>query len=360
VLHLWHGAEIVPVEQHIPLKLRALDELEKMRDDKASLCKHLEEEMFWLQQPSDLEKRVALLEGAIAVAEGEDTFDAQERTDFLRKFVEDLCDDHHDLLALHDQGTQAEVLPHGVVLKVAEHPILTEHRAQAAEEEYLRKHPSLEERHPDIGREGLFAEQFKLVENPWNEKGWDYTKEVGGGQTAWHEGQEMIDKLVEFDNAVAETPVGQIATAIGSSIANSVPTFLKETFASDAVAPVQYGCGDVYIDKDRAKSTGRALRWQMAEAGLPVYGNAPPVTVEWLKENNVIQGSDDEEEEGGEKEEKEEKKEEGPAPKAINMGAYEPQTLVNASAVLRSAPPMTWAGGPPVTMGSMPQTRQYY
>lgn len=315
---LWHGAEVVPVKDKVPLQLRSLDELKQMRDDKAALVQHLETELYMLQQPTELERRIAMLEGIVDVAERGDDVDPKERADFMRKFVEDLRDDHHHFLALHDQGVQAEQLPHGIVLKVAEHPILTEHRAQAEEEERLRKRESEQERHPDIGKPGLFAEQFKLVPNPYREQGWDYTQEVPG-ETPWHEWQETLDTLEEFDKRVSESHVGQVVTHISNRVAQAMPPFITEVFSpKEEDRPIQYGCGDVFVDKDRAKSTGRALRWQMAKAGLPVYGEAPAVTAEWLKENDIIK----DEEEGDD-----EKDEEAAPPRALTYGGFEPSTL---------------------------------
>jgi len=284
--HLWHGAEIVPINQHIALELRSNAELQRIRDEKQALAKHLEMELFMLRQPSELQNRIAALEGAILVAENGDNMDPEERVTLLRKLIEDLRDDHHHHLALHDQGQQAIELPHGIVLQVAEHPILTEHRAQADYEEWARKHPSEQPCHPDIGRPGVFAEQFKLVPNPYNERGFDYRKEAGIGRSQW---QATVDEMEEFDKKVAESKFGQVISQVGENIQNSVPQFITEVFGPKQVeAPRQYGCGDVYVDKDRAKSTGRAMRWQMAEAGLPVYGKAPRVTAEWLKENNIV------------------------------------------------------------------------
>jgi len=293
-MSLWHGAEVVPVRDRISLELRSMEELEKMRDDKAALCKHLENELFWLQQPSELEKRVAMLEGACDMAEKGDEVDPKERALFMRSLVEDLRDDHHHFIALHDMGQQAEMLPHGVVLKVAEHPILTEHRAQADAEELARKNPSAEEKHPYFDKPGVFAEQYKLVPNPFNEQGWDYTKEVSG-TTPWHEWQETLDTLEEFDKRVAESHVGQVVTQVSGQVWNALPNFMTEVFSpKEEYIPRQYGCGDIFVDKDKAKVIGRSLRWQMAEAGLPVYGEAPRVTAEWLEENNVIQNKEEE------------------------------------------------------------------
>jgi hypothetical protein len=342
--HLWHAADVVPVDKHIPLDVRSSEELEKMRDDKASLFVHLEQELFYLQQPSELEKRVAMLEGAVALAEDGDRIDPRERDEFLRRFVEDLRDDHHRHMALYDHGTAAEMLPHGLVLKVDEHPILTEHRAQAAHEEYLRKHPSEEERHPDIGRPGYFAENYRLKPNPWNEQGFDYTKEVSGGKTPWHDAQEMLDNLEEFDNKVAESSVGQFVAGLGQTVSDNVPQFITEVFGpAEVEKPVQYGCGDVFVDRDRAKSTGRAMRWQMAEAGLPVYGDAPPVTMEWLEENNVLKA----------KEEEEEPERQAlparPPTAALNYGAFDPQTFANMSMMN-----MSMMRGPPMPTGPPP------
>jgi len=367
--HLWHAAEIVPVDDHIPLDLRSMDELKKIRDDKALLFQHLEEELFWLKQPTDLEKRVAMLEGVIAVAEYGDQIDPEERSIFLRKFVEDLRDDHHHFAALDDQGAQAEKLPHGVHLQVAEHPALTEGRAQAEHEEYIRKHPSTQEPHPDIGRPGYFTEHYKLKKNPYTEQGWDYTQEVAG-ETVWHEYQEDLDALEEFDNRVAESRVGKIAACAANKISDNTPQFFKEVqkaIVPEAEAPLQYGCGDVFIDKDAAKSTGRAVRWQMAEVGLPVYGDAPPVTKEWLEENEVLKAS---EEEKKDEEKEEEEPAEVPETRRINIGSFDPKKLAASGFMQSTAPPMSMQmmrppasmasmppGMPPATMASMPMMR---
>lgn len=300
--HLWRAAEVVPVGQQIPLERRSLDELRQLRDEKAELCHHLEREMFRLRQPTDLEKRVNFLEGAVEVAERGDEMDPQERMTFLRKFIEDLRDDHHEHLALHDQGQQAEILPHGVVLKVEEHPILKEDRAQAELEEAWRKRPSEHEKHPDIGKPGLFAEQYKLVPNPWNEQGYDYRREAQSRpdwmQAPWEDWQQDLDNMEEMDNRVAQTKFGKIVNNLSEKVWDQVPDVLKP---AEAEKPVQYGCGDVFVCRDGARATSRSVRWQMAEAGIAVYGEAPPVTVDWLKENKVIRGEEDDEKEEKEK-----------------------------------------------------------
>jgi hypothetical protein len=253
-----------------------------------------------LEETTDLEMRITMLEGAIEIAESGGEMNPQDRAAFLRKFVEDLRDDHHGDLSRHDHGHQAVDMPHGIMLNIAFTEILANGVMEARQEELARRKPSEQESHPDIGRPGVFAEHYKLVKNPWNENGWDYTKEVAG-ESPWHQAQESLDKLEEFDDYVADafdsSYVGQCYNSAKQSVIDAIPESVKEALTPEVVKPVQYGCGDVYIDKDRAKSTGRCVRWQMAEVGVPVYGKAEPVTEEWLKENNLIEDNEEKEEE---------------------------------------------------------------
>jgi len=275
---------------------RPMNELRRIRDSKLHLLQQLEEEKLRLEQPSDLEIRITMLEGAVEMAESGDGMDEQVRSEFLRRFVEDLRDDHHHHGALIDIGPQARKLPHAVVLNTRDHPILIEDRIRAFDEMRIRKTPSAMERHPAYGRPGYFAEHYKLVpgETYWREKGYDYREEAGFEKSVWHEAQEDINAMAEFDEVVAqkfeESVIGEVYNEVKEDIMNAIPTSIKQAFAAEEVKPVPYGCGDVFVDKDMAKATGRTMRWQMAQVGLQVYGDTPAVTTEWLEENRIMQG----------------------------------------------------------------------
>lgn len=276
------------------LDRRPMNELRRIRDQKIRLLQQLEDEKNRLEQPSDLEMRVTMLEGAVEMAEKGDKLDEEVKAAFLRRFVEDLRDDHHHNTAVIDVGAQARRMPHGVVLDIPDHPILAEDRMRAEDEMMIRKMPSAMERHPAYSRPGAMSEYMRLVPNPWNEKGYDYRNEAGFEKSVWNAAQEDINSMVEFDEAVAqrfdESFLGEVYNDVKQGVMNAIPISIKEAFTKEEIAPVPYGCGDVFVDKDMAKATGRCMRKQMAQAGLQVFGDAPPVTKEWLEENNIIRG----------------------------------------------------------------------
>jgi hypothetical protein len=289
----------------VDLSKRSMQELRRIRDSKQKLLQKLEEEKRRLEEPSDLEIRVTMLEGAVELADKGDELDEEVKQDFLRRFVEDLRDDHHHHHFVSDHGRQATRLHTGdVVLNVREHPMLTEDRVRAEDEARMRKMPSAMERHPALGVPGM-GRNYRLVPNPWNEQGYDYRREAGFEQSVWHDAQDNIQSMVDFDDAVAqafdESSIGQAYYDLKAGIIDAIPVPIKEAFATEEKKPLPYGCGDVFVNRDMAKVTGRNMRLQMAQVGLQVYGEAPAVTNEWLEENRVMGGKKKYEEDEPEK-----------------------------------------------------------
>jgi len=277
-----------------------LQNLKRIRDEKASLVAHLEAEIEELNSyGSDIGARVEAIEGAVALAEHRG-LDPKQKAELLKALLEDLRDDHHQHMPALDHGDNIITLQGGhIALHTEDHPIRLELAAQA--EQQVEEVEEVQEAKPqesDARSAGTAITDHVYVPNLWRDSGRAGTINVYNRDEdqPW---MQLRGVMAEWENTSAKIMSSKIAKRLSNETASAravawkhTPTVLKNAWASltESAPEVPHGCGDVYVDPARAAWMDHVMRLQMARSGVPAYGQTPAVTPTWLSRHHLTHG----------------------------------------------------------------------
>ena len=204
-------------------------DLEQLCAMKAMMVARYEEELAELQEPSDVEGRLLALRGGVIATDSDSVATGRARAKILGAFVADIRDDHHQ--KAHECSVEELFVP------TPAGPAVMSCRVRGIP--HGRVPESTRPRGAHIGVEGALADSWAFVPDPWTDR--------GGAHTARFDWDGSPDRPSESS----------------------------------------WGCGDVYVNRQRAVVLGEACRWQMAREGLPVCGDSPPVDRRWLQAHGI-------------------------------------------------------------------------
>lgn len=280
-----------------PLEAMSLSELNNLLRRREALAAQLEAELIALQDPSDIADRVTALESAVRLASSGDWSNPEARNAALASLVKDIEEHHGSMVHFSRQLYEPAVQPkvasmyemgsgqHNLA-SVGFHPAHESSRGAQAPVAEKRTTPD----HPDIGKRGAFAGVYQLVEDPWA-RGYDYAAQVPSyyppppceakRETSYHRAREDLQRFADQED--------RVLNRVGALLPASAAEFM-ESLQDGRVAghPLNSrGCGDVYVDLGRLNSATNVSKFEMARAGVPVYGVAPAVDLAWLQQHNI-------------------------------------------------------------------------
>lgn len=278
------------------LEDKEIEELRTIAHHRHALLNSLENELAALRSPTDQDSRVAALAGAVKMCVEREDLDPSDRIKLAKELLSDIREDHTHHAPLSNHGPMAQHGAQGVHFVQADGSIARHPADEMVQKKEQARKAAMKERpdHPYIGNEGAFADWYQLRENVWSERGFD-TREMRYNSrpergiayrtvAAVEAGREnFVQWEQRTSDMISRTAAYQV---IESKVGPLVPPCLKD---GDAYVPVQqppehieWGCGDVYVNKHREQQQIHSMQKQHAQAGLWPHGKPERVDADFL------------------------------------------------------------------------------